>query len=48
MSFSISQRDKFGFEISNLDQSGEKDDFNPNLSLAEDVIKYKKKLEDTL
>ena len=41
-------RDKFGFGFGTLDQSEVQEDLNPNLGLAEDLIKYKKKLSDTL
>ena len=41
-------RDKFGFGFGKLDQSDVQEDLNPNLGLAEDLIRYKKSLADTL
>ena len=41
-------RDKFGFGFGKLDQSDVQEDLNPSLGLAEDLIRYKKKLSETL
>ena len=44
----FSPSDKFGFGFGNFEQPEAQEDLNPNLGLAEDLIKYKKKLSDTL
>ena len=44
----FSPSDKFGFGFGTFDQPEVQEDLNPNISLAEDLIRYKKKLHDTL